>query len=237
MCERSTASPSRPPFPSRSIPLVVPLLVLLLWGCAASEVRLVSYLDPYFPETYELRFDEVVYWQSATGDLHIVAVRVPPGRRGATPAEEPPVDGAAGSSAGMHDDVVLVADENAPEAGVLAWPPAGEVAHYLSLRMFWRPQPGKTPANSTTMNVILQYVVAGPTGALAYTGTGFAYPEGDAGRTLRIALESGRLQLEARSGDLRDGLGNVRITGQLLARHDRAQAASWLREAELHAGR
>lgn len=229
--------------------LLAATAVLLLAGCAASEVRFVSYFDPYFPETYELAFDEVAYWQGPTGDLHIVAVRVPQGRRPAAPREEPAASearggdegGTGGGSGEQSVDAATppeeLAEDGAPPAiAALGWPPARDVAHYLSVRMFWRPQPGRTPANSTTMNVILRYVVAGPEGTLVYTGTGFAYPKGDAGETLRVALESGRLQLESRHGAMRDGLGNSRVTGKLIARHDRAEAASWLREAELKAG-
>ena len=108
---------------------------------------------------------------------------------------------------------------------------------YLLVDIFWKPIPGKTPADSTTTDALLRYVVASDIGTLVYAGTGFAYPQPALDGSLDIALESGRLRLQSRSGDLEDLFGDTQITGQLKARNDPPAAATLIREAELLAAR
>jgi hypothetical protein len=113
----------------------------------------------------------------------------------------------------------------------------GATTQYLCIHIFWTPKPGKTPAEKTTTDALLRYVVATNTGVAVYTGTGFAYPEKTLSGDLNIALESGRLRLESRSGDLDDFLGSTEITGQLIARNDPPTAVTLIRETELLANR
>ncbi len=113
----------------------------------------------------------------------------------------------------------------------------GTTSQHLCIRIFWQPKPGKTPADRTTTDALLRYVIATDTGVAVYTGTGFAYPTKSPDGGLRIALESGRLRLQSRSGDLDDLFGNTQITGHLAARNDPATAATLIREAELRAAR
>jgi hypothetical protein len=112
----------------------------------------------------------------------------------------------------------------------------GLTTQYICIHIFWKPIPGKTPANSTMTDAVLRYVISTDTGVAVYTGTGFAYPKPAFGGGLDVALESGRLRLQSRSG-LEDLLGNTQITGQLRARDDSAAAATLIREAELLAAR
>jgi hypothetical protein len=112
----------------------------------------------------------------------------------------------------------------------------GATTQYLCIDVFWQPKPGKTPADPTTTDALLRYVIANNAGVTVYTGTGFAYPETNR-NGMTLALESGRLRLQSHSGDLGDVLGDAQITGQLQARNDPAAAATLSREAELLAAR
>ncbi len=113
----------------------------------------------------------------------------------------------------------------------------GITTQYLCVHIFWQPKPGKTPADSTTTDALLEYVVATSSGVAVYTGTGFAYPQKALDGSLDIALESGRLRLQSHSGDLDDLFGNTQISGRLTARNDPGTAATLIREAELLASR
>ena len=52
--------------------LVLPCGLFVGCGQHVSEIELISYKDPYFPEPYTVVFDECAYRQDADGDLHIV---------------------------------------------------------------------------------------------------------------------------------------------------------------------
>jgi hypothetical protein len=108
---------------------------------------------------------------------------------------------------------------------------------YLSMHVFWKPKPGKTWAESSTTDAILRYVVCDESGALVYTGTGFAYPKQTFGGGLEIRIESARLRLESANGELEDRLGDMRLTGTLVPRRDPTATAHLEREAELAAAR
>jgi hypothetical protein len=112
----------------------------------------------------------------------------------------------------------------------------GTTTQYICIHIFWKPIPGKTFADSTMNDAVLRYVVSSGTGVAVYTGTGFAYPQPALGGGLDIALESGRLRLQSRSG-MEDLFGDTEITGRLKARDDPAAAVTLIREAELLAAR
>lgn len=114
----------------------------------------------------------------------------------------------------------------------------GAVQEFLHVQIYWRPHPGKTPAESTMLDALLQYVVASDQGAAVYSGTGFAYPRrpGSDGE-LQVDIEAARLELATRGGDLPDVLGPTRVTGTLHARHAPGQAVALVREAQLATNR
>jgi hypothetical protein len=62
--------------PYRGAVLVAVVLLAGLAGCTTvkpdSRVELVSYQDPYFPETFDVHMSECVYRKDASGDLHVV---------------------------------------------------------------------------------------------------------------------------------------------------------------------
>ena len=108
---------------------------------------------------------------------------------------------------------------------------------YLHLHVYWRPHPGKTPADATTSDATLRYVVASENGVAVYTGTGFALLRRRWGDRLEVALESARLHLTSKTGDLPDPLGETRISGKLWARADAAATVAVDREMTLKEGR
>lgn len=174
--------------------LLAGLAVVVLSGCngPTSELRLVSYQDPYFPETVQVRLVDCKYRFDAGRDLLVV------GR-----SELP--------------------DEDSEEAAR---------AEYLHVRMFWKPVPGRSFAESSQTDALIRYVVVTEGGTAVYAGTGFAFPKKRLGG-MDIALESGRLQLESTDGDTPDVLGETRLTGTLRARHDPNAQAGLTREMEL----
>jgi hypothetical protein len=109
----------------------------------------------------------------------------------------------------------------------------GATHHYLNLHVFWPPRPGKTPAESSTTDAVVQYVVATELGAAVYEGTGFVYGPVERQGTLELDLESSQLRLTSRTGNMPDVLGPARLTGKLIAKHDEPLAADRQREAEL----
>lgn len=111
------------------------------------------------------------------------------------------------------------------------------VSEYLHVHLYWKPNPGKTFANSSTTNATLRYVVATADGAAVYAGTGFAYPKQRRDGRLQVNIESARLHLESSRGDVPDFLGNAKLTGTLVAADDAHTTAQIVREIELLAAR
>ena len=109
----------------------------------------------------------------------------------------------------------------------------GTATHYLCIHRFWNPKPGKTHVEESMTDATLRYCVSTENGVVVYTGTGFVFPKQRFGGGLELNIESARLRLESRSGDLPDIFGNTRLTGTLVARNDPDAAADLLREAEL----
>jgi hypothetical protein len=167
-----------------------------LTGCAepGSRVALVSYKDPYFPETYRVTLRECTYRLDACGDLHVA--------------------GRAAASAGAA--------------------PSDAVTQLLHVHLFWQPHPGRTFAEPTTTDATIRYVVATPTGAAVYAGTGFVYPKRQ-GQTLTAEIESATLQLQSQVGEVPEVLGDVRLSGTLVARKDAHTTLDVVRQLERHA--
>lgn len=111
--------------------------------------------------------------------------------------------------------------------------PGDAATHYLHVRMFWKPHPGRTPADSSGINATLRYMVATADGAAEHAGTGFVYPKKPRSRKLQARIESATLRLEWLSGTLPELPGDARLTGRLRARENAHAAVELLREMEL----
>jgi len=169
-------------------------MTLVAAGCTSSNLQLVSYKDPYFPETYRVNLTSGAYRTDPGGDIHAAA---------------------EGSTAAEH----------------------GATREFLHVHVFWKPMPGKTPADSTTTDATIRYVVETESGVAVYSGTGFAFPKETFGGGLDLVIEASRLRLESQSGALGDLFGNSRLTGTLKTRHDPVAAANIIRAADRAAAR
>lgn len=104
---------------------------------------------------------------------------------------------------------------------------------WLHVHIFWKPRPGKTRDNPTSMDAVIRYAIRTPRGTSLYTGTGFAYPSRRSidGR-LAVSIESGRMSVRSQSGNEAEMLGETRLRGRLLAASDSAVALDLLRQLD-----
>jgi hypothetical protein len=116
--------------------------------------------------------------------------------------------------------------------------PDGEITQLLHVHLFWRPRPGKTFDNPSTVDATIRYAILTKQGVAVYCGTGFVYPKKRRfSDQLVVQIENARLRLEAQHGDAPDLLGNARVVGELLARNNAALAVDLRRELDLCAAR
>lgn len=172
-------------------------IAAVLVGCGArhSSVKIKSYKDPYFPETYGVNFDECVFRTDAGGDYHLVALAI-----------------------------------RQTEGG-------GEIRQYLDVHVYWKPVPGKTPSNPSTLDATLCYTIQSPSGVAIYRGSGFVYLKKRRWSDKLIgALESGSLRLDTQIGGTAEFIGDSTITGTLIARPDSNRAVDLMREIEILTG-
>lgn len=95
----------------------------------------------------------------------------------------------------------------------------------LTLRVYWRPRPGKTHDDPTTSDALIDYGVYTENGMVRYEGTAFAYVnKPDARGRRRIDLENARLKIRETHGQAPDVLGGARLHGVLYAEPDSTAA-------------
>ncbi len=124
----------------------------------------------------------------------------------------------------------------AAQAGAAtAAPDSAGVRELLAVDLFWRPRPSVTFADSTTTTATIQYVVTSAAGTAAYSGTAFVYPRRLKDGGLTADVESGRLRLTTRTGEIPELLGEARLSGTLVAREDPHTTVDLLRQLALHA--
>lgn len=112
----------------------------------------------------------------------------------------------------------------------------GITTQLLHIYVFWKPWPGKTPADETTTTALVTYAVANEQGVAVYRGTGFVFPRRRGGG-LQVEVGAARLHLTSRRGDIPDTLGDARVSGRLYPRADAGRTADLMRELELRAAR
>ncbi len=99
------------------------------------------------------------------------------------------------------------------------------VDQYLCLRLFRRPHPGKTGDDSTSINATIRLAIVTPAGVAVYSGTAYVYPsKARIGSSLKLDIESARLRLETAVGDAPALLGDAKLVGRIVARHDSGRA-------------
>jgi hypothetical protein len=112
-----------------------------------------------------------------------------------------------------------------------------EVEQLLHVHLFWRPRPGKTFDDPSSIDARLRYVVASDDNVEVYRGAGFVYVKR---RRLapRLTVQVERAQLQP-IGDARgkgDSLGESTLEGVLQAADDSALAMELQRQVDLYAG-
>ena len=112
-----------------------------------------------------------------------------------------------------------------------------EIRQYLAVRVYWKPVPGKTPSNSTTLDAMLRYAIQTPSGIAIYKGSGFVYLKKRRWSDKLIGrLEAGSLRLETQVGNAAEFIGDSTITATLIARPDSNRTIDLMREIELLSG-
>jgi hypothetical protein len=109
--------------------------------------------------------------------------------------------------------------------------------HLLCVHLFWKPRPGKTFDNETSIDATIRYAIITGAGAAVYSGSGYAYPKKpDALGRLVAKLEVARLRLVSQSGDVPELLGATRISGTLIAKDDAGLAIDLRRQFDIRSG-
>lgn len=110
---------------------------------------------------------------------------------------------------------------------------AKAITQILHIQMYWKPYPGKTPANRTATDATLRYVVFTPEGAAAYTGTGFVYATQPRFGPLKVDLERAELRPAEHTADFTDILGEMHVAGRLRPAKNQNRAIAMIRQADV----
>ncbi len=113
---------------------------------------------------------------------------------------------------------------------------SGAITQYMHIHLFWKPRPGRTFVNRSTIDATLRYVIVTDAGTVEYSGTGFVYPKHPRRSDKLIAeIESARLKVASLVGEPTEMLGDSRLTGVLVATFDPSRTLDLLHEMNLHA--
>jgi hypothetical protein len=114
--------------------------------------------------------------------------------------------------------------------------PDGKISQLLHVHLFWKPWPGKTFDDPSTVDATIRYAILTEQGAAVYCGTGFVFPKKRRmSDKLLVKIENARLRLERQDGDAPDLLGSARAAGELVADSNAALAIDLRRELDLRA--
>ena len=112
------------------------------------------------------------------------------------------------------------------------------IEQLLYIHLFWRPHPGKTFDNPSSVNATLQYVIRTDNGEVVYSGTGYVYTNKPRGSSdLKISIEDARWRVSHSRGEVPELLGETRVAGRLVAQQDTSRAVELMRRIELRSGR
>lgn len=113
----------------------------------------------------------------------------------------------------------------------------GRVEQILHIHTFWRPRPGKTFDNPTSVDSTIRYVIKADDGVRVYEGTGFVYlAKARVGSAMLADIENMRLRPASVSGAPPDVIGEARLSGKLRARLDPSAVVDGIRECQLMSG-
>lgn len=104
--------------------------------------------------------------------------------------------------------------------------PAHDVEQILILKLFWRPIPGTTFADSTQTDALITYGLITAGACIAYEGAGFVYfSQSRDGSRLQGSIESSNLAPARRQGEPADIFGRCGVTGRFVAHRNSSRVA------------
>lgn len=109
----------------------------------------------------------------------------------------------------------------------------GPLTQFIHLHVYWTPWPGKTPADQSSANAFIRYVLVTQTGVAEYTGTGFVFPKDEPPGKIEVTVDSAYLKLELLEGQVPDVLGDTRMQAELHADDDAIAAARLIRASQI----
>jgi hypothetical protein len=125
-----------------------------------------------------------------------------------------------------RDNNVYFYSKAAPQKGK-------SVEETLVMRVFWKPDGGRTSLNATALNSTFRYVLYNATGAGSYEGAGFVRMYGKIGaRNLRVRVIDADLRLTEATSAFIDTLKRSRFRGKFLAHRDDAHTLESILDAE-----
>lgn len=107
------------------------------------------------------------------------------------------------------------------------------VRQYLHIQVFWKPHPGRTFANATSDDALIEYAIVSRHGAAFYSGTGFVYPAKIRSGRLACRLEQGRIRLESIIGTPPEDLGDAHVRARFNAQDDGGAAVDMFHDLEI----
>lgn len=139
---------------------------------------------------------------------------------------------------GGFDTGIYCADDKNHLIVVLFDGPVDRPTQVLTIRMFWKPRPGRTPIDHTATNASIHYVIfAGEDREEVgiYSGAGFVYPNSQPGRkTLRAGVWQANLRLADASDGFADLLGQSVLKGRFTAQLDELSVDQVLHRINVH---
>jgi hypothetical protein len=192
---------------------------LLAWTCGCREIEtrfdVVSFKTPDNPEQYTERFSRGAFSIDAQNNWDIV-FEIPSTRveliRPAAPtsaAESQPADDQSGP---LKVETTFMS----------------QVVH---IRVFWRPRPGTTYAESSQTDASILYCLITGDSAISYEGAGFVYfTQSYDNQTITGQIESATLVPVRTVGEPIDLFGPCRLQGYFVAHQDRRRVVSIIQQ-------
>jgi hypothetical protein len=111
--------------------------------------------------------------------------------------------------------------------------PTQMIQQVVYIREIWNPRPGKTFANQSQINTVVQYAILTPPTGVRYDGTAFVMCDGgEDGDDLEGEIESGNLSPSARMGEVGMPFGHARIEGWIEAEENEAAVMQAIQQME-----
>jgi hypothetical protein len=207
-----------------SVPLLAAALLVLTCGCREIETRfdVLSFKNPAASEQYTERFTAGSFSIDAQNDWDIV-FEIPSTRvelvRPQAPASSPASQPADAPAEAMKIETTFM-------------------SQFVHIRVFWKPLPGTTYAESSQTNASILYCMITGDSAISYEGAGFVYfTQSYDKRTITGQIESATLVPVRTVSEPIDLFGPCRLQGYFVAHEDRRRVVSILQQLRNRLGR